>query len=276
MQLTSIFFQPAVSVKLADWMSIGVSYIYAKGSVNWDKALNKSHGSINLKDSNAKGHGMGLGFYFRPNNKLDISIAYRSPVDMKADNGTVTFNTSSALFPLLNLDTNGQDKFKSTLPLVDEYTIGASYKITPKWQVSADFNYTGWSNYHALTLDFDNALLGNQADKTVLVNPKNFKNTQTWRVGTQYQFNNLITGRLGYYFDQSPYEDKDFIPETPSFNNNVITGGIGLNFNKFKVDASAGYAFMESRKSTNDLLKFYGQLKSRAFYFGLGLSYNPF
>lgn len=276
MQLKSVFLQPTISVKMADWMSIGASYIYARGSVDWDRALNKFGGTMNIKDSKAKGHGFGLGFYFRPNDKLDISIAYRSPVDMKADNGIITFKTPSSIFSTVGLDANGQDKFKATLPLVDEYTIGATYKITSKWQVSADFNYTGWARYDALTLDFENAKIGNQADRTILVSPKNFKNTQTWRFGTQYQFSEFIAGRLGFYYDQSPYEDKNFIPETPSFNNNVITGGLGLNFNKVKIDLSGGYAFMQNRKSTNDNLGFYGQLKSKAIYFGLGISYNPF
>jgi long-subunit fatty acid transport protein len=40
------------------------------------------------------------------------------------------------------------------LPLVEEYTIGLTYKITPKWLVSADFNYHGWERYSKLTLDF--------------------------------------------------------------------------------------------------------------------------
>jgi outer membrane protein P1, putative len=276
MSLKSYFFQPAVSVKMADWMSVGLSYIYVKGQVNWDKKLNKFNGSLNLKDDKAKGHGLGLGFYFRPTDKLDVSIAYRSPVNVKANDGVVSFNVSSALYSALKVDANGQDRFKAELPLVEEYTIGATYRITPKWQVSADFNYTGWSRYDALTLDFENALIGNQKDKTVLKNLKNFKNTQTWRFGTQYQFTDMIAGRLGYYYDQSPYEDKDFIPETPSFDNNVITAGIGLKFNKFNVDISGGYAFMKRRNSMNDNLGFYGQLKSKAAYFGLGLSYNPF
>ena len=276
MSLKSYFFQPAVSVKMADWMSVGLSYIYVKGQVNWDKKLNKFNGSLNLKDDKAKGHGLGLGFYFRPTDKLDVSIAYRSPVNVKANDGVVSFNVSSALYSALKVDANGQDRFKAELPLVEEYTIGATYRITPKWQVSADFNYTGWSRYAALTLDFENALIGNQKDKTVLKNLKNFKNTQTWRFGTQYQFTDMIAGRLGYYYDQSPYEDKDFIPETPSFDNNVITAGIGLKFNKFNVDISGGYAFMKRRNSMNDNLGFYGQLKSKAAYFGLGLSYNPF
>lgn len=276
MELKSFFIQPSISVKLADWVSVGASYIHARGSVNWDRALNKFNGSMNIKDNEAKGHGFGLGFYFRPNDRLDVSIAYRSPVDMKADNGVVSFKTSPALFPLVGLDANGQDKFKASLPLVEEYTVGATYKISPKWLVSADFNYTGWSKYDVLTLDFEKAQIGNQTDKTILVSPKNFKNTTTWRVGTQYQFNDFIAGRLGFYHDPSPYEDNGFIPETPSFDNNVITGGIGLSFNKINIDISGGYAFMKSRKSTNEHLGFLGQLKSKAAYFGLGISYNPF
>jgi len=192
MQLKSFFFQPAISVKMADWMSIGFSYIYAKGSVNWDRTLNKFGGTMNIKDTKANGHGFGVGFYFRPNENLDISIAYRSPVDIKANNGTLTFNTSPTLFSSVGLNANGQDKFTATLPLVEEYTIGATYKITPKWLISADMNYTGWSKYDALTLKFANAQVGNQTDRKVLVSPKNFKDTFTFRVGTQYQFNNFI------------------------------------------------------------------------------------
>lgn len=277
MQLKSFFFQPMISVKMADWVSVGASYIYATGAVDWDRSLNQVGGSMNLKDDNAKGQGFGLGFYFRPDEKLDVSIAYRSPVDMKANNGKVTFNMPSYLFPSRGLDANGQDNFKATLPLVEEYTIGATYKVTPKWQVSADFNYTGWANYNALTLDFENALLNpTAADPTIVRNIKNFKNTRTWRFGTQYQFNSLIAGRLGYYYDESPYTDEYFIPETPSFNNSVLTGGIGLNFNKVKVDVSGAYAFMQSREAKNALIGFYGQAKAKAYYFGLGLSYNPF
>lgn len=277
MQLKSIFFQPMISVKMADWVSVGASYIYATGAVDWDRSLNQVGGSMNLKDDKAKGQGFGLGFYFRPDEKLDVSIAYRSPVDMKAENGKVTFNMPAYLFPSRGLDANGQDTFKATLPLVEEYTIGATYKVTPKWQVSADFNYTGWANYNALTLDFENALLNpTAADPTIVRNIKNFKNTRTWRFGTQYQFNSLIAGRLGYYYDESPYTDEYFIPETPSFNNNVLTGGIGLNFNKVKVDVSGAYAFMQSREAKNALIGFYGQAKAKAYYFGLGLSYNPF
>jgi outer membrane protein P1, putative len=278
MSLKSYFFQPIVSFKLADWVSLGGSYIYARGSVDWDKTINQVGGTLNLNDKKATGQGFSFGFYFQPNDKLDVSIAYRSPVDMKAKNGVATFNVSPALYTNLGLSatSGGKDKFSATLPLVDEYTIGATYKVTPKWQVSADFNYHGWDTYNRLVIDFENAKAGNQADRTISVVPKNFKNSISLRFGTQYMVTDMIAARLGYYFDESPYEDKDFIPETPSFDNNVITGGLGFKFNKFNVDVSGAYALMKSRDVKNDYLGFYGQAKGKAFYFGLGLSYNPF
>lgn len=278
MELKSFFFQPMVSVKLAPWMSFGASYIYATGKVDWDKAVTQFDGTVNINDSKAKGHGYGFGFYFRPDDKLDVSIAYRSPVDMKAKNGKATFKfPNNSPYTLLNLGDDHQDNFTATLPLVEEYTLGLTYKITPKWLVSADFNYHGWSRYSQLTLDFENAPIGNQPnDPTLLVAPKKFHNTKTFRLGTQYQFTNMIAGRLGAYYDESPYTDDHFIPETPSFNSYVLTGGLGFKFKKVGVDIAGAYAMPQSRDVNNKTLGFYGQAKAKAFYFGLGFSYNPF
>ncbi|MFN4074861.1 MAG: OmpP1/FadL family transporter [Cloacibacterium sp.] len=279
MELKSFYFQPMVSYKFNDWASIGVSYIYAKGMVDWDKAVTNLGGTLNINDEKATGSGFGLGFYLKPSSNLDLSIAYRSPVIMKAENGVATFTgvpEAVLTSPQLNVGADGQDAFTAELPLVDEYTIGLTYKITPKWLVSADFNYHGWERYSKLTLDFENAQVGNQADKTVLVTPKNFKNAKTFRIGTQYMLTDKLAGRLGYYFDESPYEDNYFIPETPSFDASVFTAGLGYKFGKLGVDLAAALSFPEARKVNNDYLSFRGQAKAKAMYLGLGFTYNAF
>lgn len=275
MELRSMFFQPMVSVKLAPWVAVGASYIYAKGSVDWDKAVTQLGGTLNIKDDKAKGHGFGFGFYFQPDQNWDVTVAYRSPINMEAENGTATFDISSSLFSSVGLDTNGQDKFKATLPLVEEFTLGATYKVTPNWKVSAEMNYTGWEKYDKLTLDFANAPVGNQAnDPTILATPKNFHNTKTFRIGTEYKFNTMVAGRLGWYYDQSPYEDKWFIPETPSFDAHVITGGLGLKFGGLGVDLALAKTFPKARTFNNKYYNFAGQAKAQSFYFGLGVNYN--
>jgi long-chain fatty acid transport protein len=277
MELKAYYFQPMISFKLADWVSLGGSYIIARGEVMQNKAITPYNGSVTIEDKKAKGTGFSFGFYFQPNSKLDVSIAYRSPVDMKAENGTATFNVSSELYSGLGVDANGQDGFKATLPLVDEYFIGATYKVTPKWQISADFNYQGWDQYNALVVDFDNALAGNvPTDLTISSTPKNFKSTRVYRIGTQYMLTDKLAGRLGYYYDESPYEDKDYALESPSFDANVVTGGIGYKVGKFGIDLSGAYSFMKNRAVDNEFYNFRGQAKGRAYYFGLGLSYNAF
>lgn len=276
MELKSFYIQPMIAFKFNDWASIGGSFIYAKGMVDWDKAVNNLGGTLNINDEKASGTGFGLGFYLKPSEKFDLSLAYRSPVDMKAENGKATFNISSGFFNTLGLDSQGQDSFKATLPLVDEYTIGITYKVTPKWLISADFNYHGWERYNKLTLDFDNAIIGNQTDNTILVTPKKFHNAKTYRIGTQYLFSEKFAGRLGYYYDESPYTDKYFIPETPSFDASVITGGFGYKFGKLGVDAAVGLSFPKARSVNNTYYDFYGQAKAKAVYFGLGFSYNAF
>ena len=278
MELKSFYFEPMVSFKFNEWAAIGGSFIYAKGLVDWDKAVNQLGGTLNIKDDKASGTGFGLGFYLKPSDNLDVSIAYRSPVEMKAKKGTATFNISSALYPNLGLNAQGQDGFTATLPLVDEYTIGITYRVTPKWLVSADFNYHGWEKYNKLTLDFANAPIAtnNPSDPTVLSTPKNFHNAKTFRFGTQYMFSDKFAGRLGYYYDESPYTDEYFIPETPSFDASVVTGGIGYKFGKLGVDLAAAISFPESRQVKNAYYNFYGQAKAKAMYFGLGLSYNAF
>lgn len=278
-ELKSFYFQPMVSYKFNDWASIGVSYIYAKGIVDWDKAVTNLGGTLNINDEKATGSGFGLGFYLKPTTNLDLSIAYRSAVIMKAENGVATFTgvpEAVLTSPQLNVGADGQDAFTAELPLVDEYTIGLTYKITPKWLVSANFNYHGWERYSKLTLDFENAQVGNQADKTVLVSPKNFKNAKTFRIGTQYMLTDKLAGRLGYYFDESPYEDKYFIPEIPSFDASVVTAGLGYKFGKLGVDLAAALSFPEARKVNNDFLSFRGQAKAKAMYLGLGFTYNAF
>lgn len=276
-ELKAFFFQPVISFKLAPWVAVGGSFIYAKGTVDQTKAVTQLGGTLNILDDKASGKGFGLGFYFQPSPKLDVSIAYRSPVDMKANEGVATFNISPALYPALNLDANGQDKFKAVLPLVDEYTIGLTYKITPKWQVSGDFNYSGWDRYNSLVIDFEKAPAGNQpSDPTISVTPKNWRNTQTFRVGSQYMVAENFAARIGYYHDESPYADVDFAPDSPSFDANVITGGFGFKYKGVGIDLAGAYNFQTPRDVNNTYYNFTGQAKAKAYYFGLGLSYNAF
>ncbi|MCB9201790.1 MAG: outer membrane protein transport protein [Flavobacteriales bacterium] len=282
-QLKSFFIQPTVAYKFNKWISAGVGYIYATGSIN----LNRSISNISFSDgspatlelnSNANGHGFNAGVYIRPTDKLDVSIAYRSKVKMKVKDGDANFNLPNGV-----VDSSGSgtfqtknDSFDATLPLSSELTLGVSYRVSPKWLLSSDINYAGWESYKSLDINFGHAKIGNDSnDNTLSKTKKDFKNSFIYRIGTEYLITDKLAGRLGYYYDTSPVKDEHWSPETPSTNNHTFTAGLGYQLKKeFSIDLTGGFITGEERNITNDNAGFYGQVKSRGVFIGLGVSYN--
>ena len=78
--------------------------------------------------------------------------------------------------------------FNADLPLPAEVTSGLSYQVTDKWMVAFDYNYTLWSVYEALDVKFANG--------TESLNPRNYKNSSTYRVGTQYVVNDKFALKI--------------------------------------------------------------------------------
>ena len=275
-ELRSFFIQPTVSYKINKWISAGAGLIYATGNIELNRAISGVSNDASLQlDSKASGLGYNLGVYVKPTKELDVSVAYRSNVDMKTQNGKANFTIPSSLigsskFPVAN------DGFSATLPLASELTFGLSYKVTPKWTIATDINFAGWSKYESLDIDFEKATLGdNPNDLTISSTKKEFKNSRIYRIGSEYLINDKFAGRLGYYYDESPVQDMYWSPETPSTSNHALTGGVGYTVNKnILIDATAGYILGKVRDINNTDAAFYGQVRSKAVFFGLGLTYN--
>ncbi len=277
-ELKSFFIQPMVAYRFNDWFSVGVGYIYAVGSVDLQKSISAVNGSMKLTDDNATGNGFNLGMYFKPTKDLDVSIAYRSKVDMKAVNGKAEFNVPSSLIGSA-LFTTANDRFNATLPLASEFTLGLTYRVTPRWSVSADWNVQGWERYKYLVFDFEQNHVGNDPyDKTISESPKDYMTSNTFRVGTEYMATDKLALRLGYYYDQSPVKDAYWNPETPSTDNNAVTAGIGYSFfnNKLMLDLTGMYYVGQQRRVANEFYNFYGDAKLHSYMIGFGVTWNPF
>lgn len=277
-ELASIFVQPTVSIKLNDKMSIGGGPIFATGNVNFNRNLDRSltniegeRANVTIDKSGINAWGYTLGMMFRPSEKWTLGINYRSEIDMEAENGTADFeNVPSGL--------QGQfadGSFNATLPLPAELTVGTSYKINEKWLLAFDYNRVYWDSYESLNISFSNGIQS--------VNPRNYKNSSTYRIGVQYITNEKFTLRGGYYFDESPVQAGYFAPETPRNDSNNFTGGITFNVsNRFAIDASFLYIHFDEidasydyhRESNGETSSFGGTYKNNAFIPGLSVSYN--
>ena len=281
--LKAIFVQPSFSIRMGDHFSIGGGPIYATGSVNLNKNLsmnpllsdngNPSDVTIDAKGINAWGYT--AGFMFNPTDKMRIGMNYRSEIIMEAKGGQATFNDVPG-FATNNPNFQNQ-KFDADLPLPAELTVGLSYQVTSKWLVAFDYNHTMWSAYQNLDVKFAN---GSES-----INPRNYKDVSTYRVGTQYQANDKFTFRAGWYFDESPVQDGYFAPETPRNDSMAYTGGFTYQLNsKLGIDFSFLYIHFDeidnSYNYSTDPVSgqpnpdFGGTYKSVVFSPGIGITYG--
>ena len=191
--LKAIYVQPTISLKVSDEFAIGGGPIYVTGSVTFDRNLNRSltdengnRSDVNLEAKGISAWGYTAGFMFNPCKDLRLGVNYRSEIIMEARGGDATFND----VPVFAQGTYSNTTFNADLPLPAELTAGLSFNVTKKWMIAFDFNRTMWSAYKSLTVDFDNNV-------PTSVNARNYHDTNTFRVGTQYVVNDKFTFRAG-------------------------------------------------------------------------------
>jgi long-chain fatty acid transport protein len=269
LQLKAIFFQPTVSFKICDKLSIGAGFVYATGSVNLQKDIPvvDANGNISHAELSGKANGIGynLGIYYKPYKYLSLGLTYRSQVNMKVNSGDATFTVPASLatnFP------NG--KFTASLPLPSVLTLGIGFTPNEKLSFAFDVNYIGWKAYDTLAFDYAN----NTASLADTKSPRNYKNVVAFRFGGQYKITEAFAVRLGVGYANSPIQSGYVTPETPDASRFLYTAGIGYTVKKkITINASVLYETLK-RTDTNSESKMSGTYQTNVIAPGLSLSYK--
>ena len=278
-KLQAIYIQPTLSFKINDMWSVGGGPIYATGSVNFNRNLNRTLTDIDGNRSNVTVDASGISSWgwvastlFTPADNFHIGFTYRSKINLDADDGEATFKNipNSPLTPFR--DTS----IKAGLPMPAEMTVGLSYDFVDKFTFAFDFNRAFWDVYESLDIDFADPNIPDSQ------NARNYKNSSVYRFGLQYDVTEMFTLRTGYYFDESPVREGYFAPETPRNDSNNFTAGLTVNLSKnFQLDASFLYSHFKQVDASYDYyseggvkVPFKGTYKTNAFVPGLGLTYK--
>jgi len=282
--LEAVYIQPTISVKINDQLSIGGGPIYVTGGVELNRNLSRSlseneaplgengnPAEVTIRAKNVTAWGWTASMMLNPTEKVRIGVNYRSEITMEARNGSAQFNH----VPAFAQGTFSNTSFNADLPLPAELTAGFSVQLTDKWLVALDYNVAFWNVYKNLTVDFANNI-------PTSVNPRNYKDASTYRIGAQYKPNQKFAFRAGYYFDESPVQDGYFAPETPRNDSMGFTGGLTYQItSKLGIDASFLYLhFKETTNSYNYTAEdgtpysFGGTYKNVVFSPGVGLTYS--
>lgn len=278
-ELQAIYIQPLVSVKATDWLSFGGGPIFVTGSVNYNRNLNRTltdiegnRSNVTIDASGVTEWGWSLSTMITPTDKLRIGVNYRSEIIMEAEDADADFQN----IPNTPLAPFSDTTFDASLPLPAELTVGFSYELNEKWLLAFDYNRTFWEVYESLDIDFADPNIPDSQ------NPRNYEDSSTWRFGAQYIATDVLTLRIGYYFDESPVQDGYFAPETPRNDSMGFTGGLSLEVtSKLAIDASFAYLRFDEVDASYDFymedgqqVPFRGTYNSSTFIAGLGLTYK--
>lgn len=267
--LRSIFYQGTVAYKLTDRLGIGLGYVLGTGEFALRRAVpiqNQAgeYGEASLTGAGI-GHGFNAGIYYEVSDKISVGVSYRSGVTIALNEGMAQFDVAPILenaFP--------ETGFKSGLDLPSVFNFGISFMATEKLRIAAEVNYVAWSSYDTLSFDFET-----NTDQLQDVNsPRNYKNVAILRLGGEYELNDQLTVRGGFYYDFTPVQDGYLTPETPDMDKFGFTVGASYTINKLTIDAAFLYIQGPERKDTNFESGYSGRWSSNAFIPGISFKYE--
>ena len=267
LDLKAVFIQPTFSYQLTENWGIGAGFVYSHGSVNLQRMLPtpgmESH--LTLKGT-GNGYGWNAGIYYRAENGFAVSLAHRSKVVTKLEEGDAIFDVPDALrpgFPEGNT-------FSSELPLPGTTTLGFALPVSTTTSLAFDASLVYWSVYKELAFDFETntPLLEDSRSE------RNYRNGGSLKLGVQHEVNEAFRLRAGTGYVFTPVRDGFVTPETPDANRLLFSAGAGYAFGRnWEVNASLLYQHILSREQTNRETGLAGTFRTQVWAPGLSVSY---
>ncbi len=196
---------------------------------------------VKLDADGAVGIGGNVGVQVKATDWLRLGARYTLPVKLEYE-GEATFTqlqTGLTLAPNNPLGLPGgtpvdalvAPQFQSGGALVDqtvetEITMpgqllaGVSVQATPKLKLMADYQWTQWSSFDVLPIDFENDALDTEQIE-------NYDDTHALRLGVEYEINDAWTARAGLLTHGPAAPDETVTPLLPEGYRNEPTLGLG-------------------------------------------------
>ncbi|WP_024791925.1 OmpP1/FadL family transporter [Lebetimonas sp. JS138] len=274
--LKTLEINPNIAYKINNNLAVafGVRALRSEGTTNAFKA--------GLYSQYLNGDSVDFGWnsavsYQNDSRDIKLALTYRSKIDMSLNGDAsgyyskylLTKNPSDAS-TLISFNTEG--KVKIPLPAALNIAFAKTFNNTT---VEFVLERTFWSKYKNLDFNFDDpyveAIFGTPI-------PKNWKNTNTYRIGLTHKCSEKLTAMLGYTYDKTPVPDSTLDFSLPDSDKNIFSGGF-----KYKMDErmslgfSMLYAKQKQRSGTvkNNIQTVQGTFKKGgALLMAFGLDYD--
>ncbi len=223
---------PNISYKLADNFSIagGVRLIYSEGIV-------KSSGEISRDmEGSTFTFGYNVAMLYKPTPDINLAATYRSNIDLNQE-GNAKLSAGA------NVVYDGDASV--SVPLPASLNLAISKTWDKKFTLEFNYERTFWSSYENLDFEYGGANIGGLTPFFDNPIPKNWKDTNTFRLGVTVKMDNKITAMFGVAIDESPVPANTLGFETPDSDAKLFS--MGFSYQQAQ-DLSWGLAFLYDSK----------------------------
>ncbi len=258
--LKAFTFQPTLAWRIIPGLSVGAGAMVTFGNVNLDKGLvsetsmntvlgamgndyrfSDTPASINLHGKAAVTVGVNAGVMWDIDPRWTVGVSFRSKMNLKVKCGDASVRFANEMArQILESQLGILDKanFKASMPAAAVLNAGVAYKPIDKLVLAFDAQWTGWSAYKSLDIEFLSETLAPYNQYIA----KNYSNSWTFHLGAQYDLTSRFRLRAGMMVDTTPVSKTHYNPETPGMTK--IEPSVGFSFSPvkyFSIDASLLY-----------------------------------
>lgn len=228
--LIHLLISPAVSVKLTDSLSVGISLNYAHDELELKQGLFVPGDGFQFKGS-GDGWGASVGLLWKANEKWSLGLTYRSAIrtDIR---GTARTDT---LFPTVS---SSRERGKTDFDYPQQVVLGAAYRPNDKWLIELNVQWTDWSTQGDFRLELPSG---------DLVTGFDYKDTVLAGIGARYQINECLDLNFGYLYSTAAAPEKTYSPLVPDAPLHVLSAGLDWRRGQWKYSAGVLYGHREKR-----------------------------
>ena len=262
---------PVASYKVTDNFALagGVRLIHAEGVVKSDASAVSASKATRDMEGDTQEFGYNLAMTYKPMSDVNMAVTYRSKVDLDLEGEA---DISAVFSPLKSYDAT------VSVPLPAALNVSLSKTWQDRYTVELNYEKTYWSAYSELDFNYGSAIHPFLVPAFDDPKAKNWKDTDTFRIGLTAEVSDKLTLMAGYAKDESPIPKKYVSYELPDSDANIYTFGLRIQANE---NLSYGVAYLRDEKDSFTLAsgenepgitgKFSG---GGADLFTMGVAYN--
>ncbi|HEX7185495.1 MAG TPA: outer membrane protein transport protein [Thermoanaerobaculia bacterium] len=234
-------------------------------------------GRLVLEGDFSEGYGFTAGLLHRVGSSFSWGLSYRSKIKVEYD-GEARATQISTGNPQLDAVIRTRVPFGVGLPVEteiefpDQASLGLAFAITPNVLVETDFNYTGWSSFDEVPIDFVGGPTNSLPDQTL---PEEWEDANNYRLGIRWTTSPTWQWRFGYVFDETPQPEAGVSPLLPDADRNGFTIGFGYT-GGLGIDVALMYLPFDERERDESFPSegpFFGTYNTTAYLFGATVNF---